>query len=265
MRVLKYGAQPALSNRIGLRVQEARNVKKTFFLALLSTFLITAAASAYVVKLKDGSLIFARIKYTVKGDRAIITLENGTVTAIKLDQIDVEGSDKYNAENFGNVVAIDTPDGRKPTPVAPTGPQGPRLQDYIKDKKPRMGLPSAGDKSSTEATGPSFQQVDVNLQSAFSKVFDGAGISQFKLANFRGKTRLLVTANTEEAVFNALSAAARALSDPSSRGALTTIQVVLTTSSGETAGTLEMSPEQARLLVNGQISVADYFVKNVEL
>jgi ABC-type uncharacterized transport system permease subunit len=128
-----------------------------------------------------------------------------------------------------------------------------------------MGLPATADKSSADASGPSFQPVDANLQSAFAKVFDGAGITQYRLTNFRGKTGLLVTANTEEQVFNALSAAARALSDPSSRGVATTIKVVLTTSSGESAGTLDMSPEQARLLVNGQITAADYFVKNVEM
>ena len=44
-----------------------------------------------------------------------------------------------------------------------------------------------------------------------------------------------------------------------------TIHIILTTSSGESAGTLEMSPEQARLLVNGQITAADFFVKNVVL
>ena len=239
-------------------------MKKTFLLALLSTFLISTAASAYVIKLKDGSLIFARMKYTVKGDRAIITLENGTVTAMKLENIDVEGSDKYNKENFGNVVAIDTPDERKPTAVAGPASQAPRLQDFIKDKNPRMALP-ANQKSSTDATGPSFQQVDQNLQSAFTRIFDGAGITQFRLTNFRGKTGLLVTANTEEQVFNALSAAARALSDPASRGVPTTIKVVLTTSSGDSAGSLEMSPEQARLLVNGQMTAADFYVKNVEL
>jgi hypothetical protein len=240
-------------------------VKKSFLLALLSTLLISSIASAYVIKLKDGSLIFARIKYTVKGDRAIITLENGTVTAMKLELIDVEGSEKYNAENFGNVVAIDTPEGHKPTPIPSVGPAAPRLQDYIKDRKPRMGLPSAAEKSSTDASGPSFQPVDANLQTAFAKIFDGAGITQYRLTNFRGKTGLLVTANTEEQVFNALSAAARALSDPASRGNPITIKVVLTTSSGESAGTLDMSPEQARLLVNGQITAADFFVKNVEL
>ena len=240
-------------------------MRKSLSLAVFALVFAASSALAYVVKLKDGSLIFARTKYTVKGEKAIITLENGTVTAIKLDQVDVEGSEKYNKENFGNVVALDTPDSRKPT-VAPNAPPAPRLQDYIREKKPRMALPqSQSEKPSADGAGASFQQVDVNLQSAFAKVFDGAGITQYKLTNFRGQTRLLVTTNTEEAVFNALNAAARALSDPASRGALVTIQIVLTSSSGESGGTLEMSPEQARQLVNGQVAAADFFVKNVAL
>ena len=239
-------------------------MRKTLASVCLALLLGSSAALGYVVKLKDGSLIFARIKYSVKGDKAIITLENGTVTAIRLDQIDVEGSDQYNKENFGNVVAIDTPDGRKPT-ASVAAPASPRLQDYIRDKKPRMGLPQPGEKAGTEGSGPSFQQVDANLQTAFTKVFDGAGITQYKLTNFRGKTRLLVTTNTEEAVFNALSAAARALSDPTSRGVAATIQIVMTSSSGESAGTLEMSPDQAHQIVNGQLTAADFFVKNVDL
>ncbi len=240
-------------------------MKKSLFLAFAVLLALSADAFAYVIKLKDGSLIFARTKYTVKGDRAIITLENGTVTAIKLEEVDVEGSEKYNKENFGNVIAIDTPDSRKPTP-APEAPQPPRVQDYIRQNKPRMDLPpSASEKAQASATGPSFGTVDPNLQTAFAKIFDGAGITQYKLTNFRGTTGVLVTANTEEAVFNAINATARALSDPASRGTPITITVVLTTSSGESAGRLEMTPEQARLLVNGQISAADYFVRNVAL
>jgi hypothetical protein len=64
---------------------------------------------AYAVKLKDGSLLFARVPYTVKGTRAIITLENGTITQIPLDKVDEPGTEKYNRENFGNAIAIPTP------------------------------------------------------------------------------------------------------------------------------------------------------------
>src|SRR5262245_62113987 len=124
-------------------------MRKSVLLGVLALILAAAPAFAYVIKLKDGSLIFARTKYTVKGDRAIITLENGTVTAMKLEQIDVEGSEQYNKENFGNVVAIDTPDSHKPTP-APNAPAPQRVQDYIRDKKPRMALPSQTDKSAAD-------------------------------------------------------------------------------------------------------------------
>jgi hypothetical protein len=237
-------------------------LKKRLTLVLLAFFLTSAGAFAWVIKLKDGSLIFARMKYTVKGQQAIITLENGTVTTLKLDQIDVEGSEKYNKENFGNVVAIDTPDSRKPTVAAAQAV--PRLEDYIRKNKPHIELPREQSAASTGA-GPSFQPVDQNLQAAVGKIFDGAGILQYKVTNFRGKTVLLVTTNTEPAVFNALQAAARALSDPSMRGNPLTIGIRLTTSSGESAGDFQMTPEQARQLVNGQLSVADYFVRNVDL
>ena len=66
-------------------------------------------------------------------------------------------------------------------------------------------------------------------------------------------------------MFNAINAAARALTDPASRGTPVTITVVLTTSSGEAAGRMDMSPEQARMLVNGQMTAADFFVRNVVL
>ena len=43
------------------------------------------------------------------------------------------------------------------------------------------------------------------------------------------------------------------------------IEVVLTTSSGDSGGSFEMTAEQARLLVNGNVAVADYFIRNVIL
>jgi len=80
-------------------------------LVLLALVLVTPAlfADAYAVKLKDGSLLFARVPYAVKGTRAIITLENGTITQIPLEQVDEPGTEKYNRENFGNAIAIPTP------------------------------------------------------------------------------------------------------------------------------------------------------------
>jgi hypothetical protein len=62
-----------------------------------------------------------------------------------------------------------------------------------------------------------------------------------------------------------LSAAARALADLLERGKPTTVEIVLTTGSGDSAGSFEMTGDQARQLVNGNVSVADYFVRHVIL
>jgi hypothetical protein len=103
------------------------------------------------------------------------------------------------------------------------------------------------------------------MQAAFSRVFDGASIPQWRLTSFRGKTRLLATANSEEAVFTVLSAAARALHDLSERGKESSIEIVLTTSTNEPGGAFEMTPDQARQLTTGALAVGDYFVRNVIL
>ncbi|MGH9651741.1 MAG: hypothetical protein ACRD3I_14915, partial [Terriglobales bacterium] len=122
--------------------------------------------------------------------------------------------------------------------------------------------PAGSDPATASQT---WSAVDQPVQQAFSRFFDGAGITQYRLTNYRGKLRLLTTANSEEAVFNGLSAAARALADLTAKGHDVTLEVVVTTSGGEPGGTFLLTPEQARQLVNGQISVADFFVKNVIL
>src|SRR5215471_6470281 len=88
--------------------------------ALVSAVVIALCAApdlfAYSVKLKDGSIIFARSKYEVKGKKAIITLQNGTVVSYDLDQIDAEATEKYNQEIPGNAMLIEA-GGDKPQAV----------------------------------------------------------------------------------------------------------------------------------------------------
>jgi hypothetical protein len=228
-------------------------------------WIAAAAATGYVIKLKDGSIVFARMKYEVKGTKAIITLENGTVTQIDLSKVDVPGTVEYNEKYSGNVIAIDTPEQKVLN--APGGPPtpAPNLQDLARQNRLRgsSGAPAKAAGGSSEAG--SWQPVDQLVQVAFSKVFDGAAIPQWRLTNYRGRLKLLVTANTEEAVFNVLSAAARALRDLSDRGKETVVEIAVTSSTNESGGTFEMTSEQARQIVSGTMAVGDYFVRYVIL
>ena len=234
-------------------------------LAILAFFLFASASLAYVVKLKDGSLVFARAPYTVKGKRAIITLENGTVTQIELDKIDVDGTVKYNKENFGNVVAIDAPEEKPkqlPTPV----PRSSRpLGDLVRERQTSLGRPTPGPAASSDTGVATESQgsVDPALQAAFSRVFEETGIARYRLTSDRGKTRLAATANNEQEVFNVIAASARAITEAASRGRSVTVDLVITTAAGDPAGTLEMTPEHAKLIASRGTTIQDYFVRNV--
>jgi len=236
--------------------------RSLLLLVLLLTF--APVALAYNIVLKNGSILFAREKYTVKANKAIITLQNGTVVSYDLDQIDVPGTEQYNKENSGNVIALETGGDRAaPTPQL-TAPPSTTLQDIIRKRK--MTLGTAPPKKDQGDGGPSsFQSVEPAIEQTFRRILDGASITQYRLATYRGKVRLLATTNTEEAVFNTLAATARALSDLAKNGKEMNVDIVLTTSSGDSGGTFEMSPDQARQIVNGNISTADYFLRNVIL
>nr|MDQ2970841.1 hypothetical protein [Acidobacteriota bacterium] len=187
-----------------------------------------------------------------------------TVTSYDLDQVDIPGTEQYNKENPGNVLVIDS-SGDRPANVAIVTPNPTSsLQDVIRRKK--VTVETKAERNSPEANAAlAAQQVDATIDQAFRKVLDGAGITQYRLANQRGKLRFLATTNTEEAVFNTVSAAARALADLGSRGRDVSVEIVLTTSGGESGGSFQMTADQARLIVNGNVTVADYFLKNVIL
>ena len=244
-------------------------MKKRLLLLFLAAFAFGAVDSfAYNVKLKDGSIIFARRKYEVKGNKAIITLQNGTVTQIDLSAIDIPGTEQYNKENPGNVIAIQQGETKEVNVPALKAPPTVSLQEVIRQRKMQLGAPPPARSPQGGAAGPaqtSWQAVDPAVEGAFRKVLDGAAITQYRLASYRGKLRLLATANSEEAVFSLLSASARALAEMPEKAKPAAVEIVLTTATGDSAGSFEMTPDQARQLVNGSVSVADFFVKNVIL
>jgi hypothetical protein len=243
-------------------------MKRLALLVLAALALAASVAFAYNIKLKDGSIIFARSMYEVKGTKAIITLPNGTVTQIDLAIIDIPGTEQYNKENPGNVIAIVPGEDKDIKLPVLKPPPTYSLQEMLRQRKTKLGAPpakSAGGPEALGTSGTASQAPEPAVELAFRRVLDGAAITQYRLASYHGKLRLLATANSEEAVFNMLSASARALADLQEKGKPTVVEIVLTTPTGDPAGSFEMNPENARQLVNGTVSVADYFVRNVIL
>ncbi len=217
-------------------------MKRLGLLVLAALTLAASVASAYNIKLKDESIIFARSKYEVKGSKAIITLPNRTVTQIDLATIDIPGTEQYNKENPGNVIAIVPGEGKEiKLPVLKLPPTV-RLQDMLRQRKTRLGVPppKAAGGAEAGASETSWQAPEPSMEQAFRRVLDGAAITQYRLTSYRGKLRLVATTNSEEAVFNMSSASARILADLQDKGKPTVVEITLTTPAGEPAGFFEM-------------------------
>jgi hypothetical protein len=242
-------------------------MKRLGLLVLAALALAASVAFAYNIKLKDGSIIFARSRYEVKGNKAIITLPNGTVTQIDLATIDIPGTEQYNKENPGNVIALVPGEDKEVKLPVLKPPPTVSLQEVIRQRQTHLGMrpPKPAGGAAAGASAASGQAPEPAVELAFRRVLDGAAISQYRLMSYRGTLRLVATTGSEEAVFNILSASARALTDLQEKGKPTAVEISLTTPAGDAAGSFEMSSESARQIVNGTVSVADYFVRNVIL
>src|SRR5262249_39547789 len=108
-----------------------RNLRRSLFTVL--ALLTVGPLFAYTIYLKDGSSIQAKEKYTIAGDRAVITLQNGTQTFVPAKQIDVARTEQANVNDYGSAVVIDD---SKQAPQAAQPSPAPRktLADLIQNK-----------------------------------------------------------------------------------------------------------------------------------
>src|SRR6266508_2264744 len=144
---------------------------KRLGLLVLALTLAASVASAYNIKLKDGSIIFARSKYEVKGKKAIFTLPNGTVTQIDLATIDIPGTEQYNKDNPGNVIALVPGEDKEIKLPVLKPPPTVSLQDMLRQRKTRLGAPppKAAGGTEAEAPGTSWQAPEPAVELAFRR------------------------------------------------------------------------------------------------
>jgi hypothetical protein len=240
---------------------------KRILLTFAALLLAAQGVWAYVVILKDGSKIFARSKYEVHGAKAIITLENGTITEISASQIDVEASERYNKEvGGGNVLAIDSP-SQQALPEPKSNKDRNALEEYIR-KQRALGheeQPPAPKKGASAVVRDTNTPIDPGVAVEFSRAFDAVGLNQYRLTNTSIGPRVMVTANSEQAAFSALEAAAHAVTNLASAGHNVTVDLLMSTAGGESAGHFRLDPDSVRPLTSGQITPQDFFVKYVIL
>lgn len=234
-------------------------------LLIVAALLAAAPSFAYVVIMKDGTKIFARQKFQVRNGNALITLENGIVTDIALNQIDEAATEKYNKENTGNVDVMDTPEVRKIQTPPSSRPKSFTLGDYIKQHatqpgapaRPTFNRPPAARSAAAETAAST---ADPTVEREVTRILEEAGVMRYRV--FAGP-KVTVVASGEDDVFRTLTAAARLTVDLAGIGKASSVALEITAADGSDAGRFKLTPDLVAGLNAGTETPSEFFVKNV--
>ena len=227
--------------------------------ALFAALLAARPAAAYVVVLKDGSKLFGKEKYAVRKDFAVFTLENGNVAQVPLAQVDVAATEKYNKENVGNVLVLDTPDAKVLETPKTTSTDRQNLSRYIRQHEAQPQTPRSAAKTAAPKPAPQEISDPLIIREAI-RILEGAGVTQYKLEI---GPKVVLIADHEDGVFRGISAAARLAQDLTSIGKAPSLEVEIVSSTGSDGGRFRMTAENIKALTEGRMTASEYFVQNV--
>jgi hypothetical protein len=246
-------------------------MKKSLVLAAAATLFAAHAFANYWVVLRDGTRYNAKAKPVVTGNRATITLMSGGTLAVDPAQIDVAKSDEVTRLGGGELLAVEQTNTNATGLHQPNGSLG----SSIKLRK----LPSQAQQAPTAApAGPAVPpiaatggEVAADVIEKFTRAFENVGIFEHKITS-TSKTALRceLTADSEEKVFNVLSAAAFLIvHNAGVPGAqIDMAEIFMKTTTGGSAGRFQMSQADAQALYASGVApdrtkLQDYFVRKV--
>lgn len=248
-------------------------MKRGFVVVLVLCGLWVASlvmAGGAIVILKNGQKLRCKEPMTIQGKNAIITLVTGVVTSYPVSQIDLVATERYNQLGLGDALAIDALEQRDVAVATPT--PRPSLGNLAKisaeNVTPTLGMEDVEPTPTPGIMLKTHGYHEPKVDAAIREVLDKENVYLYRTSAGSKPEYFFVQATTdsEKEVFGAIKAVAKAFSvilerAPEMAPAAVELQMVET--SGRTAGTFRMMPEQAKELESGSVSVETYYVKNV--
>jgi hypothetical protein len=236
------------------------------FVLVAALALAAQAFAQYTVVMKDGTRYKAKAKYTIVNGKALIVLANGQSLQVDPNLIDVAKSEQITKLGV-NANLVDLTTNMPATQARPQQQQP--LGGQIK-------LRQRGDKATQPAAAavPTFAPppnavagtVPARVIENFDKSYENIGIFEKKLTSTGARSlRAELTVDTEERVFNAISATAYLIMRNAGVDAaqIDMVELFMKTTSGGSAGRFQMSRADADAMEKRLISQQDYFVRKV--
>lgn len=255
-------------------------IKRPLPLVLLVWF-STAPLYAYTIYLKDGSRLIAKAKYEVRGEQALIVLQNGARTSIAASEIDQRRTEEANQGSYGSALILDDgkltemPSEDEPVPDSSlTEIIGDRRSSVANRPPAKRPVPRA-EEPDPDADGvidfrnlPRKPFSDLDLAAEVQRIFKAQGVEQVLISQGTTSQRLLIdlTTNSEASVFRALEVASRALLHARDLypAASPVFELLLSTAEREHAGQFVLSRTMAQLLVDGETDPSAFFIEYVQ-
>lgn len=244
-------------------------MKKALTLAAAIALVSSQAFATYYVVLKDGTRYKAKSKWTVSRGKAVIQLESGGSVAVNTGDIDVAQTDKVNKLGMGDVGFI-AQESEQPAPAASS--TQPSLGSAVRLRRPtsQPATPTpaaaASGAAASPATTPKTGQLDAEVISKFERAFENVGIFEHKVVS-TGATSLRadLTADSEDKVFNALSATAFLMVRNAgvTKASIDVCEIFMKTTTGGSSGRFQMTRADAEAIDKKVMSIPDYFVRKV--
>jgi hypothetical protein len=238
--------------------------KSLTLIAFTTLFAVQSFAATYVVVLKDGTRYAAKAKWTVVNGKALVKLENGQSLQFDPALIDVAMSEKMTKVGMASasIVDLDPGTGQKQAPRQESLGSAIKLRRAPgPDAPPVKAAPSPA--LAVSSGGGALSDAVLNK---FARAFENIGIFDSKITATGAKSmRAEMTVDTEERVFNAISATSFLMvRNAGVDGAqIDLVELFMRTTNGGTAGRFQMSRADAEALDKRTVSQQEYFIRKV--
>jgi hypothetical protein len=249
-----------------------KKTTKTTVLAAAAMLFASHLFASYWVVLKDGTRYQAKAKPTIQNGRAIIQLDAGGSLAVDPNAIDAAKSDEVTRLGGGEVIGIQQPQSTAPAAAPKQSTLGSQI--HLRQPAPtkQATAPVAPSKSPVApvAVAPtSGSAISTEIADKFTRAYENVGIYEHTITGIGpGALRAELTADSEEKVFNILSATAFLINKNAgvSGADIQLVELFIKTTNGGSGGRFKMTRADAQALDAKQMTrdaLADYFVRNV--